>query len=585
MGQDLFLAIDHRDTAEVERLLKAGADPNSRNGLEFTPLYIAAASHQPEVMSALIKAGATVDAESSYGTPLLFASATGNVPGANMLLSLGANPNTERGDGMTPLMFASGTGVPPLVAEYLQRKVDVNVQDESGATALTLAARGGHDEVVKMLLDGGATVDVTDSNLQTPLMEAAKNGHAKCVDMLLKKGAKVNAKDDKGRTPLILAVSYGDFPDVVRTLKQAGADAKISDAKGRTAPAIAVQRERRSCTSLLGKPSQKALAAVREFGTPKESVQASLKILQSSMLKFAKGVSCVSCHQEGLGRITTGTAKAHGFNLNQEVQKIQGARLGGMLNAMKPLHLGALKDPEVMKQIPLMEINQISSTDTWILSGMAAHGEKRNDAIAAMTAVLAKQQAKEGFWSFSLPRVPMQSSFFTFTALSVQSLRNYAPKSAETSERINRAKAWLQNAPAKNSEDRAFKLLGLMWAGATKQERQTAIDAVRADQHADGGWSQMPGMPSDAYATGQALYALRLAGEVSASDSIYKRGVRYLLKTQDEDGSWFVNKRAIPANNYFDGGFPHGESQYSSFNGTCWATLALLETMPAKATK
>jgi hypothetical protein len=43
-----------------------------------------------------------------------------------------------------------------------------------------------------------------------------------------------------------------------------------------------------------------------------------------------------------------------------------------------------------------------------------------------------------------------------------------------------------------------------------------------------------------------------------------------------------VNKRAFPANNYFDAGFPHGESQYASFNGTCWATMALLETTAKK---
>src|SRR5579883_1908959 len=49
LGQDLFLAIDHRDLPLVKTLLKRGADPNSRNGLEFVPLYIAAASHQTDV--------------------------------------------------------------------------------------------------------------------------------------------------------------------------------------------------------------------------------------------------------------------------------------------------------------------------------------------------------------------------------------------------------------------------------------------------------------------------------------------------------------------------------------------------------
>ncbi len=57
---------------------------------------------------------------------------------------------------------------------------------------------------------------------------------------------------------------------------------------------------------------------------------------------------------------------------------------------------------------------------------------------------------------------------------------------------------------------------------------------------------------------------------------MYQRGVRFLLRTQEADGSWFVNKRAIPLNNYFDTGFPHGQSQYASFNATCWATMALL---------
>jgi ankyrin repeat protein len=49
-GQDLFLAVDHRDLAKLKSLLKHGADPNSRNGLGFTPLYMASASHQPDAM-------------------------------------------------------------------------------------------------------------------------------------------------------------------------------------------------------------------------------------------------------------------------------------------------------------------------------------------------------------------------------------------------------------------------------------------------------------------------------------------------------------------------------------------------------
>ena len=65
------------------------------------------------------------------------------------------------------------------------------------------------------------------------------------------------------------------------------------------------------------------------------------------------------------------------------------------------------------------------------------------------------------------------------------------------------------------------------------------------------------------------------------TDSIYQRGSTFLIHSQQEDGSWFVNKRALPSNNYFDAGFPGGESQYASFNVTCCATLALLPLVEA----
>src|SRR5690348_3383547 len=55
---ELFTAITHFDAKGVDDLLAKGADPNSRNGLNFTPLYIAAASHQSNVVDALLKAGA-----------------------------------------------------------------------------------------------------------------------------------------------------------------------------------------------------------------------------------------------------------------------------------------------------------------------------------------------------------------------------------------------------------------------------------------------------------------------------------------------------------------------------------------------
>jgi len=581
LGQELFIALDHRDTNELRSLLKKGANPNSLNGLEFTPLFIASASFQMEAMQVLIDAGAKPDAMTTYGSPLTFAAMSGNLPGATILLGKGAKVNTVRGDGMTVLMMAANSGNPALVAELLKRKADFSAKDDGGETALSFAARGGNVEVGKMLLAAGEASDTANVQGLTPLMVAAKCGHTDFVKLLLAHGAKPNSKDNFGRTALCLAAKYGDVPEVVSALIDGGANPKVKDVDGRPAAYVAASRGHSKCATLLGLPASSSV-----LRGSRDALRLSLKALQASMTQFTQSASCISCHHEGLGRIATGEARDHGFAVDSAVQQTQEGRLRGMLMALQPLHEQALKSPEALKQIPLMEMNEIAPTDTWLLAGMAAHHEPRSAATTAMAMVLAKAQTADGSWSFSLPRVPMQSSKFTYTALSVKALKDFgAPdRAAEIARRLDDAKGWLLKTQPKTSDDRASRLLGLKWSGAGPDDCRGAVAAVLASQSADGGWSQDPGLASDAYATGQALYALHVGGGMATSDPVYQKGLQFLLRTQDADGSWFVSKRAIPANNYFDAGFPHGESQFASFNGTCWATLALLQATDLRST-
>ena len=44
-------------------------------------------------------------------------------------------------------------------------------------------------------------------------------------------------------------------------------------------------------------------------------------------------------------------------------------------------------------------------------------------------------------------------------------------------------------------------------------------------------------MASDANATGQALYALNVAGKMAVSNPVYQKGIDYLLRKQASDGS------------------------------------------------
>jgi ankyrin repeat protein len=581
--QELFMAIGPGDLAGVQSLLARGADPNARNGLQMTPMLIAAASGQVPVVEALLRAGAKLDEPTIYGTPLSFAAMAGRTPVAQLLLGRGANPNTQRPDGISVLMLAARSGDPEMVNELLRRKAELNAKDNDGATALIYAAREGHVEVGRLLLTHGAAVDAADSHRWTPLTYAAVNGHAEFVKLLLEKRANANARDQKGRTPLMLTATYGDDPAVLSALVEGGADIRATDARRQTALALATARgHAESAAFLRGRGAELTPAAdTGARRTPEQAIPVSLGALQRSMGAFTKMTGCISCHQDGLGRMATGAARQHGLAIDPAVARAQAERINGALNELRPLHVKALQDPSAMKNVPLIEIGDIAPAYGFMLAGMAAQQQPATPAVSAAAMVLARLQFPDGHWQFGFPRVPMQSSWFTMTALAIQAMQTYAPKdrAAEVAGRLGRARAWLLATPTQTSEDLAFRLLGLKWAGASLEENRKAIDELRAAQRPDGGWSQIPALQSDAYATGQALYALHVAGGLPVTDPAYQQGVQFLLRTQEADGTWFVPKRAMPANNYFDAAFPYGQSQFASFNATCWATMALLQTV------
>jgi squalene cyclase len=218
---------------------------------------------------------------------------------------------------------------------------------------------------------------------------------------------------------------------------------------------------------------------------------------------------------------------------------------------------------------------------SYILLGLAAEQHPPDPATDAMARFLKGQQRPEGHWLTLALRPPIEGSVIAATALSIRSLQHYAPAADRAAYRqsIDRGAAWLANATPHDTEDRAFLLLGLMWAGADRAAVQRAARPLLAEQRPDGGWAQLPSLGSDAYATGQALFALIESGAITAADPAFVRGVDFLLKTQLADGSWFVRTRAIPLQPHFEAGFPHGLDQFISAAATNWAALALIHAV------
>jgi len=172
----------------------------------------------------LLKAGANVDAKSSLGfTPLMRASERGNVEIARALLQAGADCDVARDNGSTALMDASSGNQPEVLKVLIEAGADPNAKTTDGTGVMFWAAGYGHTEVVRILVKAGTRIeDPVDRFGTTPLMHAVRNGKAETVAALLELGAKVNARDTSGKTALSHAKEKGDKGIVDILLKAEG---------------------------------------------------------------------------------------------------------------------------------------------------------------------------------------------------------------------------------------------------------------------------------------------------------------------------------------------------------------------------
>jgi ankyrin repeat protein len=227
-----------------------------------------------------------------------------------------------------------------------------------------------------------------------------------------------------------------------------------------------------------------------------------------------------------------------------------------------------------------------AASDGWAL--IAAHdaGVQPNLVTAVYARRVANWQRADGHWPTVDERPPQSYSLFTTTAVALRVMQLYMPAQlrGEADERLARAKKWLLTTQPRNTEDFTFRLFGLYWTGATPAECSRADRDLLALERPNGGWAQLPHMEPDAYSTGEALVALNEAGGVAVSDPAWQKGLRYLLSTQDNDGSWHVRTRMVsPAAvspPYLETGFPYGHDQFLSTDATCWAAMALMLALP-----
>jgi hypothetical protein len=194
---------------------------------------------------------------------------------------------------------------------------------------------------------------------------------------------------------------------------------------------------------------------------------------------------------------------------------------------------------------------------------------------------IVKKQQPDGSWEFfaNLRRPPINESQTTDAAWIIMALQGETGPDAPESQRsaLSRAIDWLEAAkPSDIHQDKVLKLLMGARSAKPSETMQTTIDELLALQRADGGWSQtVPELKSDAFATGQALYVLSLAG-YTAERSEIKRGIDFLVATQTPDGSWPMVSRSTPD------GSPGSSKLLTPITcaASSWATLCLARLAP-----
>jgi len=210
------------DLAMLELLLfKGEARVNTANDYGATALYVAAANADTDLIERLLRAGGDPDAGLLSGeTPLMIAADRGRLAAVRLLLEHGADPNAqEASGGQTALMWAAAEQHPDVVHLLIEHKADVNAQSNSGFTALMFATRQGDAAIADILINGGARVNasMTRSGL-TPLMIAAMGGFKDVAVVLLNRGADVDAIDTSGKSVLHHAVTYTPSAAIVSEL-------------------------------------------------------------------------------------------------------------------------------------------------------------------------------------------------------------------------------------------------------------------------------------------------------------------------------------------------------------------------------
>jgi hypothetical protein len=270
-----------------------------------------------------------------------------------------------------------------------------------------------------------------------------------------------------------------------------------------------------------------------------DTIHRGLRFLEKDAIVWKEEHHCASCHHAGLVIWSMHEAKQRGHTVDEKllsewtkwVAESGDGKTGVARPADRPkalnskavvfaLGLGADPKPDAITQKGLKLLLQTVQSD----------------------------QTENGSWlSWPETRPPLFGfSDDTTTALATLAVLPAATDGDKSAIAVrDRGMKWLTDTKT-DDDPQSIAMRLVLWKRLDRpaKEWEPLLQRIKDRQNTDGGWSQTPDMPSDAWATGQALYALAHAG-LKSDDRVITQAQAFLIKTQNEDGSWPMKSRPI----------------------------------------
>lgn len=277
-----------------------------------------------------------------------------------------------------------------------------------------------------------------------------------------------------------------------------------------------------------------------------QAVDRALSYLQAESNSWQKTRKCAACHHVPMPLWAMNEAGKQGYSIDKKfVSDSFESVMGSVENLIATKVIYGPKDPPD----PRLEGKGLNIGTAFLCltaQSMPALSKGQKESVNALLEDIIKRQQPNGSWLNVDSRAPILESYATdalWVILALQSDVGQASKEREAT--LNKALNWLKETKLPEShQGKLFTILLKLRSGSSRKDVQPLLDELLSMQQSDGGWRQTSQMTSDAYATGQSLYVLSLAGYQADAREIH-RAIDFLVKTQKPDGSWpMVARRA-----------------------------------------